>query len=697
MNSSFWHEAPLLRLILPFIAGILFAVYSPFYHFSIIILLLILFILCCIALGKKLHIHYAYSWLFGILIYFFLFFCGYELCHLHNEKFSPHHFNHISDIQESIIKINDAVQLKEKSVSTRAEVVKMKSQGKWQSPNGKILIYFAKDTNSIKLEYGDIVAIHADIKEITPPQNPEEFNYKQYMAFHSIYHQAYVKSDDWKLMQKNEGNILFHYSISAQNFLVKLFKDQGIEDQELAVLSALLLGAREHIDPELVHAYASTGALHVLSVSGLHVGLIYVVLGFLFSFLNKLKHGNKIKAILLLLFLWIYAFITGLPPSVSRAAAMFSFIIIGQSFKRPANLYNTLSASALLQLLFDPYIIMEVGFQLSYLAVIGIVALQPQIYKQMYTSNWVLDKIWALSSVSLAAQIITFPLGLLYFHQFPNYFLLSNLIVIPISTLIIYVSIGFLLCSAIPIVSIWMAALLKLFLSLLNNSVLWIEKFPFALIEGISISVFQTWIIYLAIICLVFYFNFRNKIILYSFFLSVIIFLCTEIIEKYNQMKQKMLIVYHVKGESAIDLIDGKQHIFLSSDNLMANEGKMLFHIKHNWWSLGLNQPIVFSSSDTSIADICINKNIIRLKEKNILLLNDSLAFYHFPYLHFDCLILSGNIKASVSEIKNNFSFDMLIIDSSNSQYRRTKWIKECIEQNLPYFDVVTKGAFITQ
>ena len=215
--------------------------------------------------------------------------------------------------------------------------------------------------------------------------------------------------------------------------------NNGVEGKQLKVASALLLGYRENLDKELVKSYASAGAMHVLAVSGLHVGILYLLLTRIFSFLKKVKkvkNGKFILTILIVSFLWFYAIMTGLSASVMRATTMFSFIVIGNELlNRKTSIYNTLAVSAIILMIINPFIVYQVGFQLSYVAVVGIVYLQPKLNRLFYSRYKLVRGVWAITCVSLAAQIATFPLSLHYFHQFSTYFFISNLIVIPASSL----------------------------------------------------------------------------------------------------------------------------------------------------------------------------------------------------------------------------------------------------------------------
>ena len=207
----------------------------------------------------------------------------------------------------------------------------------------------------------------------------------------------------------------------------KFFKENKLEGKEYAVVSALVAGYTDDLDIETMKAFADTGTLHVLSVSGMHVGIIYYVLNLLLLFLSKHRYGNILRVLILLSFLWLYSMITGMSAAVMRSAAMLSFIIVGKSFNRYVNTYNIIAASIFFLLIMNPFTLMDVGFQLSYISVIGIIWLQPHIYSIFdFNTKWK-DEIWKVVSVSIAAQIATFPLGIFYFHQFPNYFLPSNL------------------------------------------------------------------------------------------------------------------------------------------------------------------------------------------------------------------------------------------------------------------------------
>lgn len=691
-----WNQAPLVRLLIPFLLGILFAVYLPFHFSNILFYISILFcVIAGIVLIPKFNISYRKSFWFGLLINFSLFVFAYQLTIYKTQKFSPSHFSKYCH-ENSIVyaRLADSYIEKEKSLKTIIEVLAVKENNEWKKCTGKALVYLKTDSNALALKYGDELLMNVNFKDVPQPQNPGEFNYKRFLSFHNIYNNAYVKSNEWKNLKQNSGNAILKYSIGLRNDLLEVLKQNQLTGDELSVGAALLLGYTDKLDADIISAYSSTGALHVLSVSGLHVAIVYIVFSWLLVFLDRHKRGRIIKAVLLILFLWFYAALTGLSPSVLRAATMFSFIIVAKATNKHTNIYNTLAASALFLLLINPYLIMEVGFQLSYLAVIGIVYIQPKIYEWFEFDNWLLDQVWMITAVSIAAQIATFPLGLHYFHQFPNYFLLSNLIVIPVSTLIIYVGIALFSFSTIPLFVKYLAIAFTWLIWFLNASVKWIESLPFSLLQGISISVFETWLLYGLIILFLFYLSNRKyKFLIYSLSFCVLI-LISQVVEQQIQFHQKKIVVYNVAKTTAIDFVNAKQNVLLTDSVFAKNDSRLLFHVKHNWWDLGLNSSQIISEDFTD-KNLKLKNNFVQFIDKRMFVLYKAIKFKenYSKKLNLDYLIISSNTKMSIEDIQQMFKVKTFIFDSSNSEYKINQWKEECEELNQNYCSIMDSGA----
>ncbi|MFN4234034.1 MAG: ComEC/Rec2 family competence protein [Bacteroidia bacterium] len=702
-------QAPLLRVLLPLIAGIIIGIYFPFYHWLTIAVPVVIFaIICTIIFIKKLDSSYQFQPFYGLIFYSFFIASGYSITVNKTAHFHEQHFTKSNIDGLAYGEIAEPLTFKGSSAKALINILAIKNNNNWINTTGKALIYFQKDSAVANLKTGDRIIFEPDFREIKGPQNPSEFNYKQYLAFHLIYRQSYLKSGKWQKVNNGNDYNLKRIAESWRNKLLSIIEQNNITGNEAAVLSALIVGYKDKLDASIVRAYSSSGAMHVLAVSGLHVGIIYVIISSLLFFFDKIKHGIIFKTIIILLFLWAFAFITGLSPSVLRASTMFSFVAVGKAFNRNTNIYNTLAASAILLLLINPYMITEVGFQLSYFAVIGIVAFQKGFYDLFEVKNKWLDKIWQLTTVSIAAQISTFPLGLLYFHQFPNYFLLSNLVVIPLATFIIHAGILMFIISPIPLLSKYAAWATDKLLFTLNYSVNYFEKLPYAITDGIYITVTETILIFLIIIFISIYlFEKHIKYLFISLFLTAII-LGYNAYEKLNQKQQKVFAVYNIPGISAFNFIDGKDNILFTDLKLLNDENKLTFHLKNNWIKAGLDKEKVVSVKELNKSinfktlyiinntRLYVRQNFISFYAQRIFYLNNDLIKYLNPgkKIDVDYIIISNNAKIKLSDIVKCFNFKKIIIDSSNSNYKTDNWLKEAIEAGINAFSVRDKGAF---
>jgi competence protein ComEC len=577
-----------------------------------------------------------------------------------------------------------------------------KQNGKWIETSGNVMCYFKKDSTSKNIHYGDCMILKTKFTEIKSPQNPSEFDYKRFLSYHNIYHQAYISSENWKSLGINEGNKILSASYSLREYLLNIYRENKISGNEFAVGSALVLGYTDKLDQDLISAYASSGALHVLSVSGLHVGIIYIICNYLLFFLDKFKHGKFIKMILLLSALWFYATLTGLSPAVLRSAAMFSFVVIAKTWRYDTNIFNTLAVSCFALLMLNPYFIMDVGFQLSYLAVFGIVSIQPWVYEKWRPKTWLMNEIWLIVSVSIAAQLATFPLGLFYFHQFPNYFLLSNLIVIPVSTIILGYGLLMFVLGKISAIGITCGKIFSFFVWILNESVRITDETPGSLIQGISPSILETGIIYLLVIFLIVFIYKKQMKYFFISLSTIIISLTFQTIEAHSIRKQKAIIVYDIPKISAYDFINGKQTLFLADSSLLHNQSGMKFHIKQNWWNRNVANQKTFENEKENIFsdnNFSIRNNFIQFENKRIVVVKELPAFNPSinQKLKVDIIILSKNAKIEIQELQKWYEFKKIIFDSSNSKWKIEKWKKECVDLKIDFYSVNDLGAYIEE
>lgn len=648
--------------------------------------------------GIKFTLHQSLA--FGIIAFVVCFSFGYLNAYWQAEKYEENHLLHIQSDQITAYKATliSAAKSTDKTFGFKADISAVKMDSIWQKAEGKAMLYFQKDSSTAKFQYGDEVLVKAKLTELAAPGNPQEFNYKRFLSFNQVYHQQYVTHQNVYLMGRDRGNVLMASSIKTGQFLETQLAQYISDPRSLAIAKALTLGIKDELDNDLRNAYAAAGAMHVLAVSGLHVGIIFLIVSTFFKKWRYHKKGRFLFALISLLVLWFYAFITGLSPSVLRAATMFSFIILAQTGRRRTNIYNTLAASAFVLLCYNPYLIFSVGFQLSYLAVAGIVFFQPKIYALFQFKYVLADKIWAITCVSIAAQLVTAPLGLLYFHQFPTYFFLSNLVVIPAAFVILNGTLLVLLFSFIPLVASVMGLILDYIIRFVNFLVFGLEFFPGSIIDGIYITTLESWFIYLLIACMAFLISEKRFFYLKAAFIITLLFSLSVIGRQWINFKDKSLTIYDVSKNSALRLRVGFNEYLSVSDSLALDSNKLRFHVYPSQLKAGIADfhPDRFKPDTLSVFKNWNNIEVAMWQGKTIACLakNIDSKIALREKLWVDLLILSNNSVNSLAQIKEFFHPKKIIVDASNSYFTIQKLKASFEEENVDFYIVKEQGAF---
>lgn len=337
-------------------------------------------------------------------------------------------------------------QQKPNSFENLLEVMSVLKKGIWSDAQGKVLVYHQ---NEQPLQPGQILLVEKEPEEIAGPRNPNEFDYREYLSRRGIHYRQFL-GKDFELVDSVADRGMDYFLVHLRYRIGEMLKSKIPDENSAQIALALLLGQRKELDPTIREAYTQAGVMHILAVSGLHVGIIYALFILVLKPLKLKKEKARLYLLFVVLIIWGYAFLTGLSPSVVRAATMFSLLTFGQMRERPPSVYNILAFSAILMITANPDVIFEVGFQLSYLAVLGIVMIQPLILGLWLPRRKSWEYIWQLVSVSLAAQLVTFPLSVFYFHVFPTYFLLGNLLILPLAFIIMQVGVPLMVFGWIP-------------------------------------------------------------------------------------------------------------------------------------------------------------------------------------------------------------------------------------------------------
>ncbi len=642
----------------------------------------------------------------GGLIYVALVLAGFIMAQQHNQMLRRQHFSRFQE-QEGflLVQITEPVSKRTNSFRAVVSVLAVKTDSLTQRVEGKLMLYFQKDSLAAALRYGDQILIHNRFDVVSAPKNPNVFDYQKFLSRQNIFHSSYLRSGTWYHTANNNGQPFMRLALQIRNKALEIFSDNNLSGREFAVISALLLGYREYLDEDLRREFAGAGAMHILCVSGLHVGIIFMVLKSIFSFLNRLPGGIYLRTLCIILFIWLYAAITGFSPSVLRASVMFSFVSVGQSFRRPTNIYNTLAASAFVLTLSNPYIITQIGFQLSYLAVISIVALQPPLYGLLKIKNRILEKAWSIITVSIAAQLATGPLALFYFNQFPNYFLITNLVVIPLASIIIYAGLITLAVAPLPFLSALAGKALSLVVSVLHHSVRFIEGLPCSTTTGLYVSFPETLLVFVIIIGGVIFLMKENRA---AFIATLLMFLCLLSSVSWrgaDNAGQHHFVVYHANRATALDFFSGSNLLMLACENMSEDERGQQFAMSGYRMRKGHDRPdeiITLEANDSLVVFPywARSGDYILFGDERMLIVHSREQVQRYARLNepvpVDYLLLAQNPRIEMDDLLDKIDAELVIIDASNSAWNAAKWEQACKEAGVKVWNVRSNGAFLS-
>ena len=660
-------EIPFVVLILPFLVGIglglTFTTVSTGLLFCIFAALSGVFIV--LNLYYRRFSLYRQPWIGGSFLHIILMFAGWAIVAQNNELNSAVHFSKIQG-RYLIAEINNEPTVKNGLTRFTATVRGVVDNNRLQNSTGSLLIAL-KDTAAKTLYYGDQLIIPAKYAPVDPPFNPGEFNYKKYLANQNIHYQAFLYSKQYVITAHNKGNSIIDYSLRLRRRLVEKFKRNMHDTSAIAVASTLILGYKADMSNDILQAYSKTGTIHVLSVSGAHVAIVYLVLNLLLGFLAGYKNGKTLKAVLIISLIWYYSLLTGFSPAVCRAAVMISMVIIGKTYTRYINSLNILAVSAFALLLYNPLFITDVGFQLSYLAVAGLIVFQPIVYKWIKFKNKWADKLWGLCSVSIAAQVITFPLSAFYFHQFPVYFLVSNLFIIIPSAIIMYVGILYLLLPQVPFVSNGLAFILEHSILLMNKGLTRIEHTPFASVGKIWLTTTEYLLAYLLIVSVFYYlFDLQKWALRMSLAVTLILSLSVSF-KRVSAFNNNYVTILNLKKHQGLIFKNRNSAIVLS--DVKPTDKTFQYSIQPYLDSNKIADVTVIGPSDSlSTSSFAKKGGLIQFKNSRLMVLNKQTANKLLPAkIKVDYLWVTGNPKTSISLLDKNFDYHTLIIDANNS------------------------------
>lgn len=691
----FKSEYVFVRILFPFLLGI-----CVFYFFQMSLYIQLFTVMLLVILPGTLFLNitykrlsiYRYKGTIGLLIFLLFFSLGALLCLLNNESLNQSYFaktpcNYLK------VWVNDEPQQSNTLLRFKAKVISGYQKDKQVRLSGQMLITLRLDSISpIKLKYGDEIIIPAKYTVVEPPYNPAEFDFKAWLGSQNIYHQAFMDQDHIVINKNNISNPIIKRALNLREKQVAKYRRLIKNDEAFAVASTLILGYRADLNQETLSAYSRTGTIHALSVSGAHVAIIYVVLDLLFFFLNNNRALKMLKLLLICALIWGYALLTGLSPSVVRSAIMITVLIMAKGLSKKTNSYNVLAFSAFCQLAYHPFLIWDVGFQLSYLAVFGLIYLQPKIYNLLYAGpNWI-DKLWSFTSMSLAAQVVTFPLSIYYFHQFPLYFLFANLLITIPLILMMYLGIVVL----IPPFG-FLSPVLEWIINFTNAVLKWMASLPYASFSSIWINLPELTLLSLFLGLAVYALAKFNKQLLFT---SLLLLVCYQLLVMCDGLKafhQRKIIFFSLRKNYAAAFINGKEAVLIS--DLTREDKNYSFSIEPALTQLQLNKiHFINVKKDTVLGHFVLKNNQIAFFQYKLLLLDENLNGKKIDgNATFSGIWLSGNTKFNFGNMGAGIRYKTAIIDATNKEYK-IQVLKRQMENNHIEVYVLKKNkAYLVQ
>ncbi len=679
-----WKRAPALRLLVAFMMGILAG-----WELRLDISWLISCICTCIFLTLvfsllPLKIKFRWQVTQGLIIHLLMAAAGAAITCTSDLRHHPAWLgHHLKDSSYLFLTVEEMPVEKANSWKALASVQFLMHAGIGERVTGQVIIYFKKNSGQAPVSYGTRLVSKRQPQPIRKSGNPGAFDYQRYCLFNGITHQLYLDENDFIVWPASRKTLLKQFIFDCRQWVVAQMQQFIPGEKEQGLAEALLIGYKDDLDPDLVQSYANTGVIHVVAISGLHVGLIYWLLLLL---THSIKRWVILRLLLIIPLLWLFSIMAGAQPSVLRSALMFSCMAGAEVLGRRTNVFNTLALSAFLLLCINPFWLWDAGFQLSYSAVLSILLFYRPIYGWCYFPNRLLDFLWSLTAVTVSAQVLTLPVCVFHFHQLPLLFLLSNIVAVPLSSLILVGEIFlcgiFFITPAARISGQVVGWLIRL----MNQYIERLSRIPFCTWNGLSVSFPQAVLLFIFVAGFSYWLLEKSRAALWTTMVSLFAFLFLRSLSFREANMQKQLIVYHVQKHRAIDVLYGRNSCFIGDTAVLQDAFLRNFTIRPARIMYRIKSGAVWSGS---CKDLVVGG-------QQLLLLDSAINIITAPNPPtIDLLIISHNPKISFSRLCRSFLIRQVVIDASVPAWKARRWKKDCDSLHIPCHDVVEKGAFV--
>lgn len=586
---------------------------------------------------------------------------------------------------------------KERSFGVEMKIVAFSRDSQSVSPSrGKVIVYLQKNELARSLRIGDTILFSGAFSKPSP-QFPAEPDYSEYLRHKGIGGTGYCDSLHFALVGRNQSFSIRQIAWDSRASLIGIYERFGLTGDELAIASALTLGFKEDLSDDIRQTYSDAGVMHILAVSGLHVGIVFAIIAFMLGFFTNQGAQRRFKSVVIIVAIWVYAFVTGLSPSVTRASFMLSVILLGYVIDRRPIMLNTLFLSAFVLLIINPDNLYDIGFQLSYSAVLGIFMFFKPISdvlrdrKGWHRVTWQRTPhkmfvlwAWDLAAMSIAAQVGTLPLSLYYFHKFSVYFLLANYAAIPLATVIIWAAAMLLIFNWVPVLSSFLAVALSWLIGLQNSFISAIGSLPH--------SVVRTWVtewdavLLLLVVVLLWLSLVKRRLAYVTVSMAVLLlFLSVRAVRHYEMSKQEFFVVYDQKGRKNLsaEYVSGFSHTLYTTDPTAAR------HLDCWWLQRSLDEP--------QTEELDGRMRIVRCGELRVAILPPGVNLRRkiAEPLSVDVVVIGGGTRVYYEDLTRLFRFDEVVLASSVSKKMAEKFKELGEKDGKRIWSIYQDGMYI--
>lgn len=631
------YKMPFLRLLLPLLLGILIQYYYSISSLSILFFAagIVLMLVSYLLPPQK---QFGLRWLFGCGVYLSIFSVG-ILSTFNQQCRSVLVFQATNKSYRGTV--IDLPQAKPQTIALKVQL---------DEPHKKVICYLPKDSASLNLNAGDRIEFFSKIERFSSVKLSTGFDYARYMYNKGFAGSTFVHNSYWEKLSETDNSVLIKAAQYRQK-TVQFIKTLGLDSEQSALMSALLLGYTDDLSDELKEGFRTTGSAHVLSVSGMHVAIIYGVIVLLFGFVSRHSRFAFLKQFAILFILWAYLFLIGLPPSALRAGIMLSVFCIAAILKVKSFTLNTLFAAAFIILLFDPLSFFDIGFQMSFSAVLSMCLLLPVFSIEIRSR--ILRYPVNLLMISVAAQIGTFPLAIYYFGTFPSYFFITNLFIVPLVSLLFYNGLLVLVTGVLGVGGLFVM-LFRFFTELLLRIISFFEKLPFAIISDIDIYIWEVFVLWVVVFGLIYFFRKKHPKVLQISLIGLLLLILSGIYSR----------------------VEKRNSLWVYSDS---QSGKVTYYTGYK----------------SSVVNVLAGNELLNLNDVRYLILHsDNWKGQQFSEkFDVDYLHLTGKEQMSLYVLNDMFRPRKVVLDATLPRKNLKRYVTECEKLRIPYYDVSNNGT----